>query len=164
MPNSVGHEQVTKFGVLSPGGYADHVLAPHSKYLVDFAGIPEHYACTLACAGITEDSALKKVHPLSADDKVVIIGAGGVGLTGVGVARAYLRWARRRALAFRVVNTEQMTQLLMRGGVPPQKIGVLPALPARWVQFAFRVTGGTKNAAERGAAAVLVGTRTSTRC
>jgi len=77
-------------GVLSPGGYADHVLVPHEKYLVDFSGIPEHYACTLACAGITSYSAIKKVHPLSADDKVVIIGAGGVGLTGVGVARAYL--------------------------------------------------------------------------
>ncbi len=77
-------------GVLSPGGYADHVLVPHAKYLVEFDGIPEHYACTLACAGITSYSAIKKVHPLSADDKVVIIGAGGVGLTGVGVARAYL--------------------------------------------------------------------------
>lgn len=77
-------------GVFWPGGYADHVLVPHAKYLVDFSGIPEAYACTLACAGITSYSALKKVHPLSDDDKVVIIGAGGVGLTGVGVARAYL--------------------------------------------------------------------------
>ena len=77
-------------GVLSPGGYADHILVPHAKYLVEFDGIPEHYACTLACAGITSYSALKKVHPLAADDKVVIIGAGGVGLTGVGVARAFL--------------------------------------------------------------------------
>ena len=65
-------------------------MVPHAKYLVDIAGIPEHYACTLACAGVTSYSALKKVHPLSADDKVVIIGAGGVGLTGVGIARTYL--------------------------------------------------------------------------
>ncbi|MCZ6592955.1 MAG: alcohol dehydrogenase [Alphaproteobacteria bacterium] len=77
-------------GVLAPGGYADHLMVPHAKYLVDIAGIPEHYACTLACAGVTSYSALKKVHPLSADDKVVIIGAGGVGLTGVGIARTYL--------------------------------------------------------------------------
>ncbi len=77
-------------GVLAPGGYATHIMAPDPKYLLDISGIPEHYACTLACAGITSYSAIKKAHPLSADDKVVIIGAGGVGLTGVGVARAYL--------------------------------------------------------------------------
>ena len=77
-------------GVLAPGGYADHVMAAHSKYLLDISGIPEHYACTLACAGITSYSALTKVHPLYDDDKVVIIGAGGVGLTGIGIARAYL--------------------------------------------------------------------------
>ena len=77
-------------GVLAPGGYADPVMAAHSKYLLDISGIPEHYACTLACAGITSYSALTKVHPLYDDDKVVIIGAGGVGLTGIGIARAYL--------------------------------------------------------------------------
>ena len=77
-------------GVLATGGYADHVMAAHSKYLLDISGIPEHYACTLACAGITSYSALTKVHPLYDDDKVVIIGAGGVGLTGIGIARAYL--------------------------------------------------------------------------
>jgi len=77
-------------GVFSPGGYSDHVLVPHEKYLVEIEGIPDHYACTLACAGITSYSALKKVHPLSTGDKLVIIGAGGVGLTGVRIARAYL--------------------------------------------------------------------------
>jgi propanol-preferring alcohol dehydrogenase len=77
-------------GVLAPGGYADHVMAAHPRYLIDINGIPEHYACTLACAGVTSYGALKKIHPLAADDKVVIIGAGGVGLTGIGIARAYL--------------------------------------------------------------------------
>jgi D-arabinose 1-dehydrogenase-like Zn-dependent alcohol dehydrogenase len=77
-------------GVFAPGGYADHMMVPHPRYLVDIAGIPEHYACTLACAGVTAYSALTKVHPLAADDKLVIIGAGGVGLTGVGIARGYL--------------------------------------------------------------------------
>jgi propanol-preferring alcohol dehydrogenase len=77
-------------GVFSPGGYADHIVVPDAKYLLDIAGIDPHYACTLACAGITSYSALKKAHPLSADDKVVIVGAGGVGLTGIGIARKYL--------------------------------------------------------------------------
>ena len=77
-------------GVFSPGGYADHIMVPDAKYLLDITGIDPYYACTLACAGITSYSALKKVHPLGADDKVVIIGAGGVGLTGIGIARKYL--------------------------------------------------------------------------
>ncbi len=77
-------------GVFSPGGYADHIMVPHPRYLVDISGIPDVNACTLACAGVTAYSALTKTHPLAADDKVVIIGAGGVGLTGVGIARGYL--------------------------------------------------------------------------
>ena len=77
-------------GVFRPGGYSDHIMAPDARYLLDISGIPETYACTLACAGITAYSALKKTQPLSADDKAVIIGAGGVGLTGIGIAGAYL--------------------------------------------------------------------------
>ncbi|MFQ6016745.1 MAG: alcohol dehydrogenase [Kiloniellaceae bacterium] len=77
-------------GVFVPGGYADHVMAPHPRYLLDISGIPEAHACTLACAGVTTYSALTKALPLPAEDKVVIIGAGGLGLTGIGIARAYL--------------------------------------------------------------------------
>ncbi|MBL28864.1 MAG: alcohol dehydrogenase [Rhodospirillaceae bacterium] len=77
-------------GVFTPGAYADHIVAPHPRYLVDIEGIPETSACTLACAGVTAYGALKKVLPLPADDKVVIIGIGGVGLTGVNVAAGYL--------------------------------------------------------------------------
>lgn len=77
-------------GVFRPGGYADHVLAPHPKYLIDISGIDPVYGCTLACAGVTAYSALSKTLPLADDDKVVIIGAGGVGLTGVGIAPGFL--------------------------------------------------------------------------
>jgi glycosyltransferase involved in cell wall biosynthesis len=44
------------------------------------------------------------------------------------VARAYIRWARRRALAFRVVNATEMPALLKRWGVPERMIVVLPSL------------------------------------
>jgi D-arabinose 1-dehydrogenase-like Zn-dependent alcohol dehydrogenase len=77
-------------GVFAPGGFADHLMVPHPRYLVDISGIPETYACTLACAGVTAYSALTKLRPLADDDKLVIIGAGGVGLTGIGIARGYL--------------------------------------------------------------------------
>lgn len=89
-----GNEQdcadVAPLGVRRPGGYADHIIVPHPRYLVDIEGVDPHYACTLACAGVTAFSALKKAKALAADDKLVIIGAGGVGLTGVGIAAEYI--------------------------------------------------------------------------
>jgi glycosyltransferase involved in cell wall biosynthesis len=44
------------------------------------------------------------------------------------VARAYVRFATSRALAFRVVNRVEMPALLRRWGVPEEKILVLPSL------------------------------------
>lgn len=44
------------------------------------------------------------------------------------VARCYVRWARSRALAFRVVNTAEMPPLLESWGVPRSQIVVLPSL------------------------------------
>lgn len=44
------------------------------------------------------------------------------------VARTYVRWARTRARAFRVVNHVEMPALLQRWGVPADKILVLPSL------------------------------------
>lgn len=44
------------------------------------------------------------------------------------VARRYVRWARSRARAFRVVNSGEMPALLRSWGVPAQQILVLPSL------------------------------------
>lgn len=44
------------------------------------------------------------------------------------VARCYVSWARDRVAAFRVVNREEMPQLLRRWRVRPDKILVLPSL------------------------------------
>ena len=57
------------------------------RSLVDAAGIDESFAATLACSGVTAYSALKKVESTLKDEAVVIIGAGGVGLMGVTLAR-----------------------------------------------------------------------------
>ncbi|HEY0824309.1 MAG TPA: zinc-binding dehydrogenase, partial [Ramlibacter sp.] len=43
-------------------------------------------ACTLACAGLTAYSALKKVGRLAPGDPLLLVGAGGVGLSGVRLA------------------------------------------------------------------------------
>ncbi|MEH6524543.1 MAG: alcohol dehydrogenase [Sneathiella sp.] len=65
------------------GGYADEVIAPHSKYLIPYDGVPTELACTYACSGLTAYSALKKLSHLREDQSLVIIGAGGVGLSAV---------------------------------------------------------------------------------
>jgi alcohol dehydrogenase/propanol-preferring alcohol dehydrogenase len=74
-------------GVNCDGGFADHVVVPHARVLVDYAPLAEEQACTYACAGLTAYSALKKAAPLGAADALVIIGAGGVGLSGIRLAR-----------------------------------------------------------------------------
>ena len=75
-------------GVRRDGGYADHVIVPHARYLVDFGGVPDDLACTYACSGITTYSALSKALPLGAKDSLLIIGAGGLGLMALEIARA----------------------------------------------------------------------------
>ena len=75
-------------GTRVDGGYADYVIVPDAKYLVDYTGLSQDLACTYACSGLTAYSALKKVGDLTADDYVMTIGAGGVGLSAVHFASA----------------------------------------------------------------------------
>jgi D-arabinose 1-dehydrogenase-like Zn-dependent alcohol dehydrogenase len=75
-------------GVNRPGGYSTHVLVPDPKYLLDAAGIDGAFAATLACSGVTAYSASSKLPPLAREDRVAVIGCGGVGLAGVAVLRA----------------------------------------------------------------------------
>lgn len=74
-------------GIHRDGGFADHVLVPDAKYLLDYGTLPEEQACTYACSGLTAFSALKKAAPLGAQDPLLIVGAGGVGLSGIRLAR-----------------------------------------------------------------------------
>ncbi len=75
-------------GVRRCGGYADHVIVPHPRYLVPYDGLLRELACTYACSGITAYSALKKVAGLQPDDWLAIVGVGGVGLSAVQLANA----------------------------------------------------------------------------
>ena len=63
---------------------------PHAKYLFDYAPLSEEQACTYACSGLTAFSALQKIAACfagAADDRrLLIIGAGGVGLSGIRMA------------------------------------------------------------------------------
>lgn len=75
-------------GVAEHGGYATHILVPHDKYLIDIEGLDPSWAATFACSGLTAFSAVNKVLPLDPEDPVVVIGAGGVGLTAVSMLHA----------------------------------------------------------------------------
>ena len=75
-------------GVARPGGFADYVLVPHPRYLVDIDGLNAAEAAPLACAGVTTYSALKKLGTRITTDPVVIIGAGGLGLMAIEVLKA----------------------------------------------------------------------------
>jgi len=60
---------------------------PHPRHLFDIGNLKPEQAAPLACSGVTAYSALKKVAATLPDEAVVIIGAGGVGLMGVTLAR-----------------------------------------------------------------------------
>ena len=87
-----GDEQLCRtpfsIGVFRSGGYADHLLVPHPRYLFDIGSIAPEKAAPLACSGITTYGALKKVGPLLQEEPVVIIGAGGLGLMCLALHRA----------------------------------------------------------------------------
>ncbi|MCC6247450.1 MAG: alcohol dehydrogenase catalytic domain-containing protein [Rubrivivax sp.] len=72
------------------GGFASHVLVPHPRLLLACDPVPEAQACTLACSGLTAFSALKKIGTPAAGDAVLVIGAGGVGLSGIRLAKQLL--------------------------------------------------------------------------
>jgi alcohol dehydrogenase, propanol-preferring len=79
-----GDEQLCRtansIGVFRAGGYADHLIVPHPRYLFDIGGIAPEKAAPLACSGITTFGALKKVGRVLMEEPIVIIGAGGLGL------------------------------------------------------------------------------------
>ena len=74
-------------GVQRPGGYADHLIVPHPRYLVDASGVDPAWAATLACSGLTTYSAAVKLLPIPKDEWVLVLGAGGLGLSAIAMLR-----------------------------------------------------------------------------
>ncbi|HET9148566.1 MAG TPA: alcohol dehydrogenase, partial [Acetobacteraceae bacterium] len=75
-------------GIFQPGGFGSHVLAPHPRHLVDPGSLDPAVAATYACSGITVFAGIKKLMPLQPDSPVVLIGAGGLGLSAISILRA----------------------------------------------------------------------------
>jgi propanol-preferring alcohol dehydrogenase len=74
-------------GVFQNGGYAEYALIPHFKYLIKISGIDLEGAASLACSGLTAFTAVKKAN-VNAGDFLVVIGAGGLGLMSIQIAKA----------------------------------------------------------------------------
>lgn len=83
--------RMQSIGARTHGGYADHVLVPHPRYLIAYGDLSPEQACVYACSGLTAYSALKKLRHVPASETVVLIGAGGVGLNGVLLAPHVLK-------------------------------------------------------------------------
>lgn len=75
-------------GIQRPGGYADHLIVPHPRYLIDASGIDPVWAATLSCAGLSTYAAVSKLKPIPSDEWVAVMGAGGLGLSAIGMLRA----------------------------------------------------------------------------
>jgi D-arabinose 1-dehydrogenase-like Zn-dependent alcohol dehydrogenase len=75
-------------GIQRKGGYADHLLVPHPRYLVDTAGLDPAWSATLSCSGLSTFSAVAKLQPIPPDEWVAVMGAGGLGLSAIAMLRA----------------------------------------------------------------------------
>jgi len=98
-------------GVYQNGGYGTHVLAPNPRHLIDLGSIDPAVAATYACSGVTVYSAIKKVMPLSSDEPLVIVGAGGLGLNAIAILKAL----GHRNIVAADVSAEKRTAALAAG-------------------------------------------------
>jgi len=80
-------EAPKSLGVFQDGGYAEYSLIPDYKFLAKISGIDLDGAASLACSGLTAYTAVKKAITNSPEN-ILIVGAGGLGLMGVQIAKA----------------------------------------------------------------------------
>ncbi len=74
-------------GLFRDGGYAEYVKIPNYKYLAKIGSLDPDSATSIACAGLTAYSAVKKANA-SSPASIVVIGAGGLGLMCIQIAKA----------------------------------------------------------------------------
>jgi alcohol dehydrogenase, propanol-preferring len=75
-------------GVYTDGGYAEYVLVPSYRYLVKLGDeLDTDASATLSCSALTAYGAVKNAN-LKPNDNVVIVGAGGLGLMAIQLAKA----------------------------------------------------------------------------
>lgn len=152
-------------GVFAQGGYATHLVAPHARHLFDIGRLSPRDAAPLACSGVTAYSALKKVSATLKDEPLVIIGAGGVGLMGVTLAR---KMGASEIIAVDIDPTKREAALkagatLAIDGAAPDAAKQIQAATGggAWAVIDFVGSGQTANLAiasiVKGGTAVVVG-------
>lgn len=130
-------------GVAKPGGFADYVVVPHPRYLIDIAGLDKAEATPLACAGVTTYSAIKKLGDRIHQEPVLILGAGGLGLMAIAVLQAM---NAKGAIVVDIDETKRQAAL---------SAGALAAIDAKASDAAKQIITATNGGA--GAALDLVG-------
>jgi D-arabinose 1-dehydrogenase-like Zn-dependent alcohol dehydrogenase len=75
-------------GVYCDGGYSDHIVVPHPKYLIELDGLDPVSAAPYACSGVTTYGALRKLADVYPAEPIVVIGAGGLGLMCLSILKA----------------------------------------------------------------------------
>ncbi|HEU4443335.1 MAG TPA: alcohol dehydrogenase [Nitrososphaeraceae archaeon] len=74
-------------GIYQDGGYSQFILIPSYKYVIRIDGLDTESSASLACSGLTAYTAVKKTQ-VQAGDTMVVVGAGGLGLMAVQIAKA----------------------------------------------------------------------------
>jgi len=75
-------------GVYRDGGYAEYVLVPNYRYLLPIPqNIDTETAATLSCSALTAYGAVKNT-AIKPDNNIVIVGAGGLGIMAIQLAKA----------------------------------------------------------------------------
>ena len=75
-------------GIYNNGGYAEYVLVPNFKYLVKLTDeLDSDSSATLPCSALTAYGAVKNAG-LKPNDNAVVVGAGGLGLMAIQLAKA----------------------------------------------------------------------------
>lgn len=82
-----------QLGINVDGGYATHVMVPHSRYLLDYDGIDPRLAGSYMCSGLTAFSALKRLGKRAERGPILLVGMGGVGMMGLAFAKALFEHA-----------------------------------------------------------------------
>jgi len=68
------------------GGFADHVLVPDQRYLLDYGSLDPALAACYMCSGITAYSALRKIEAFASHGPYLLLGLGGVGMMALQLA------------------------------------------------------------------------------
>ena len=80
-------ESPKTLGIYQDGGYSDFILVPNYKHLIKLDKIDFDSSAALACSGLTAYTSIKKSLAMPGEN-LVIIGAGGLGLMAVQIAKA----------------------------------------------------------------------------